>query len=182
MTINRFQELTLITRCVAADDRNAFGQLVDVYSESLRRFLLGLTKGNAPLADDLAQETFLKAYLSIRSLEGVTRFRTWLFRIAYNEFVNNLRRERKFDTSSDEDYPDIADENPDEPIISAESLSEAITQLSETQRAVIQLFYYEDFPVSRISAVTSLPQATVRSHLFRARNRLAVILEKYRNQ
>lgn len=135
MAINRFQELTLITRCVAADDRNAFGQLVDVYSESLRRFLLGLTKGNASWPTTLRQETFLKAYLSIRSLEGVTRFRTWLFRIAYNEFVNNLRRERKFDTSSDEDCPDIADETPDEPIISAETLSEAITQLSETRES-----------------------------------------------
>lgn len=180
MTINRFQELALITRCVAADDRNAFGQLVGVYSESLRRFLLGLT-GNAPLADDLAQETFLKAYLSIRSLEGVSRFRTWLFRIAYNEFVNNLRRERKLDTTG-EDCPDIPDEDPEEPLISASTLTEAIMQLSEPQRAVVQLFYYEDFPVARISAITSLPQATVRSHLFRARNRLATILEKYRYQ
>ncbi len=181
MTINRFQELALITRCVAADDRNAFGQLVGVYSESLRRFLLGLTKGDAALADDLAQETFLKAYLSIRSLEGVTRFRTWLFRIAYNEFVKNLRSERKIDTT-DEECPDIPDESSDEPLISADTLAEAIMQLSETQRAVVQLFYYEDFPIARISAVTSLPQATVRSHLFRARNRLATILEKYRYQ
>ena len=123
MTINRFQELALITRCVAADDRNAFGQLVGVYSESLRRFLLGLTKGDAALADDLAQETFLKAYLSIRSLEGVTRFRTWLFRIAYNEFVNNLRRKRKIDTT-DEECPDIPDESSDEPLISADTLTE----------------------------------------------------------
>ena len=112
MAINRFQELALIPRCVAADDRNAFGQLVDAYSESLRRFLLGLTKGDSALADDLAQETFLKAYLSIRSLEGVTRFRSWLFRIAYNEFVSDLRRRSRLSNTS-EDIPDIADETPD---------------------------------------------------------------------
>ena len=111
----------------------------------------------------------------------MTRFRTWLFRIAYNEFVNNLRRKRKIDTT-DEECPDIPDESSDEPLISADTLTEAIMQLSETQRAVVQLFYYEDFPIARISAVTSLPQATVRSHLFRARNRLATILEKYRYQ
>lgn len=180
MAINRFQELALITRCVAADDRNAFGQLVDAYSESLRRFLLGLTKGDSALADDLAQETFLKAYLSIRSLEGVTRFRSWLFRIAYNEFVSDLRRRSRL-SNTGEDIPDIADETPDETPISADNLTEAIAQLPETQRAVVQLFYYEDFPVARISLITSLPETTVRSHLFRARNRLAVILEKYRN-
>lgn len=180
MAINRFQELALITRCVAADGRNAFGQLVDAYSESLRRFLLGLTKGDSALADDLAQETFLKAYLSIRSLEGVTRFRSWLFRIAYNEFVSDLRRRSRLSNTS-EDIPDIADETPDETPISADNLTEAIAQLPETQRAVVQLFYYEDFPVARISSITSLPETTVRSHLFRARNRLAVILEKYRN-
>ncbi len=180
MAINRFQELALITRFVAADDRNAFGQLVDAYSESLRRFLLGLTKGDSALADDLAQETFLKAYLSIRSLEGVTRFRSWLFRIAYNEFVSDLRRRSRLSNTS-EDIPDIADETPDETPISADNLTEAIAQLPETQRAVVQLFYYEDFPVARISSITSLPETTVRSHLFRARNRLAVILEKYRN-
>ena len=150
---------------------NAFGQLVDAYSESLRRFLLGLTKGDSALADDLAQETFLKAYLSIRSLEGVTRFRSWLFRIAYNEFVSDLRRRSRLSNTS-EDIPDIADETPDETPISADNLTEAIAQLPETQRAVVQLFYYEDFPVARISSITSLPETTVRSHLFRARNRL----------
>lgn len=154
--------------------------MVDAYSESLRRFLLGLTKGDSALADDLAQETFLKAYLSIRSLEGVTRFRSWLFRIAYNEFVSDLRRRSRLSNTS-EDIPDIADETPDETPISADNLTEAIAQLPETQRAVVQLFYYEDFPVARISSITSLPETTVRSHLFRARNRLAVILEKYRN-
>lgn len=122
----------------------------------------------------------MKAYLSIRSLEGVTRFRSWLFRIAYNEFVSDLRRRSRLSNTS-EDIPDIADETPDETPISADNLTEAIAQLPETQRAVVQLFYYEDFPVARISSITSLPETTVRSHLFRARNRLAVILEKYRN-
>lgn len=110
----------------------------------------------------------------------MTRFRSWLFRIAYNEFVSDLRRRSRLSNTS-EDIPDIADETPDETPISADNLTEAIAQLPETQRAVVQLFYYEDFPVARISSITSLPETTVRSHLFRARNRLAVILEKYRN-
>lgn len=61
-------------------------------------FLLSLTKGDVSLVDDLAQETFIKAYLSVRSLEGITRFHTWLFRIAYNEFVSHTRRVRNLES------------------------------------------------------------------------------------
>ena len=92
--LTRLQELSLIARCIAADDRQAFGLLVEAYSDPLRRFVLSLTKGDVALADDLAQDTFLKAYLSIRTLNGITRFRTWLFRIAYNEFITHTRRSR----------------------------------------------------------------------------------------
>ena len=62
--LTRLQEISLIARCVAADDRHAFGELVEAYSDNLRRFLLSLTKGDVSLVDDLAQETFIKAYLS----------------------------------------------------------------------------------------------------------------------
>ena len=60
--VTRLQELSLIARCVAADDRRAFGQLIAAYSDGIRRFLLSLTRGDVSLVDDLAQETFIKAY------------------------------------------------------------------------------------------------------------------------
>lgn len=85
--LNKWEELRLIARCVAGDDRQAFGQLVEEYNDGLRRFLLNLTLGDASLTDDLAQETFIKVYLSLRSYQGIARFRTWLYRIAYNEFT-----------------------------------------------------------------------------------------------
>ena len=91
-TISKAQELLLIARCIAADDRNAFGQLVVAYEAGLRRFLLNLTSGDVPLTDDLSQETFLKAYLAIRSFKGIASFKTWLYRIAYNEFIRSKRR------------------------------------------------------------------------------------------
>lgn len=60
------------------------------------------------------------------------------------------------------------------------NLHEAIMSLTDTQRAIIQLFYFEDFSIARISTVISMPQSTVKSHLHRARGRLASLLEKYR--
>lgn len=178
--LTRLQELSLIARCVAADDRRAFGQLIGAYSDNLRRFLLSLTRGDVSLVDDLAQETFIKAYLSIRSLKGISRFRTWLFRIAYNEFVSHMRRERRLDQFTDIADIDVADDTDDENPITDTTLSEAIMTLTDTQRAVVQLFYFEGLSIARISTVTGLNQSTVKSHLSRARNRLASLLEKYR--
>lgn len=106
--LNKWEELRLIARCVAGDDRQAFGQLVEEYNDGLRRFLLNLTLGDASLTDDLAQETFIKVYLSLRSYQGIARFRTWLYRIAYNEFYMYMRRRRE--TGEDErGYGNVAD-------------------------------------------------------------------------
>lgn len=70
--ISKIEELSLIARCVAGDSREAFGRLVVAYEGGLRRFLLNLTLNDASLTDDLAQESFLKAYLSIRSFKGIS--------------------------------------------------------------------------------------------------------------
>lgn len=58
--LTKWEELRLVARCVAGDDRRAFERLVEEYQQPLRRFLLNLTMGNASLTDDLAQDTFLK--------------------------------------------------------------------------------------------------------------------------
>lgn len=177
--LSRLQEISLIARCVATDDRDAFGQLVEAYSEPLRRFLMGLTKGDLPLSDDLAQETFIKAYLSIRSFEGISRFRTWLFRIAYHEFVTYTRRNSPTRAIDDLDLSTIADDT-DSPAITDLNLEEALAQLPAPQRAVVQLFYFEQFSIARITTVTGLPSGTVKSYLSRARKRLASLLNQYR--
>lgn len=90
--LNKIEELSLITRCIAGDDRNAFGQLVVAYEAGLRRFLLNLTLGNQALSEDLSQEAFIKAYLSIWQFKGIASFKTWLYRIAYNEFLSYQRQ------------------------------------------------------------------------------------------
>ena len=86
--LSKVEELKLISRCVLADDRRAFGELVEAYQPRLRRFFMNLTLGDEYLSDDLAQETFIKAYIELRSFRGMSRFGTWLFRIGYNEFYS----------------------------------------------------------------------------------------------
>ena len=112
--LTKVQELALLARCVAADDRDAFGKLVAAYSDDIRRLLDTLTRGDTPLVDDLTQEVFIKAYLSIRSFKGIARFRTWLYRIAYNEFISYLRKNRPSQQLAiEEELAEIEDQGPD---------------------------------------------------------------------
>lgn len=180
--LTRLQEITLIARCVAADDRHAFGQLVEAYADDIRRLLLNLTKGNVPLTDDLAQETFIKAYLSIRSFQGIARFKTWLYRIAYNEYVTDCRKNRvaslqPIEAVAEKEITGGTDEEVEQ--ISDDTLQKCLARLTDVERAVIQLFYFDDFSISRISTVTGLPDGTIKSHLSRSRKKLAKYLKDY---
>lgn len=86
--LSKLEEIKLVSQCAFGDNRGAFGKLVEAYQPQLRRFLLNLTMGDENLTDDLAQETFIKAYTGIRAFKGLSGFGTWLYRIAYNEFYS----------------------------------------------------------------------------------------------
>lgn len=170
--LTKIEELALIARCVAADDRNAFGKLVDAYSDSLRRFIFNLTGGNAPLTEDIAQETFIKAYTSLRSFKGISRFKTWLYRIACNEFINTMRADHpseeidKADAITTDSAPmDITDLRHD--------LQVGLAALNPTERTLILLFYLEDRPIKEIVKITGLPEGTVKVYLSRAKTKMA---------
>ena len=90
--LTRVEELKLISQVALSDNRRAFARLVDAYQSTVRGFFLNLTAGDYALSDDLAQETFLKAYTNIRSFKGLSKFKTWLLRIAYNEFYSYVRK------------------------------------------------------------------------------------------
>ncbi len=157
-----------------ADDRRAFGTLVEAYQPRLRRFFMNLTLGDEYLSDDLAQETFVKAYIELRSFKGMARFGTWLFRIGYNEFYSYKRSQHT--TGDLENAP----EQFSTPIDSREiemDVKTAMAQLSEIERTVVTLFYIDDLPVKQIATITSLNQNTVRSHLHRAKDKMAKTLK-----
>ena len=73
--LSKIEEISLIAKCVAGDDR-AFEKLVNEHGPAVRNFLFRLTLGDAALADDLAQETFLKAYSGLHLFHALSRFRT----------------------------------------------------------------------------------------------------------
>ncbi|MBR1544252.1 MAG: sigma-70 family RNA polymerase sigma factor [Muribaculaceae bacterium] len=171
--MKKFDEIALISRCVLADDRNAFGVLVEAYQPTVRRFFMNLTLGNAALTDDLAQETFIKAYLNIRSFRGLSSFSTWLYRIAYNEFYSHSRRNAEMALTDD----DLRSHDRLTDTIAASDaamdVKVAFRALTDTERAIVTMFYIDDLPLKRIATVMQMPQGTVKSHLHRAKEKMA---------
>lgn len=181
MANRRLEEIKLLALCMASDNRDAFSRLVEIHQQGLRRFLLNLTNGNESLTDDLAQETFIKAWLAIRSFHGLSGFKTWLYRIAINEFSTYRRQAMRYDIVG----VDVGDMTSVSDNASATSASDAkmdvtalLTRLSEKERLVTLLFYIEEMSIKDISKVTGMPDGTIKSHLSRARGHLAAMLGK----
>lgn len=178
MAASRFEEIRLLALCMATDNREAFSRLVEIHQPGLRRFLLNLTGGDESLADDLAQETFIKAWLAIRSFHGLSGFRTWLYRIAINEFSTSRRRVSR-EALSDHDLTQISIEDTGRDPGIHETIMDVrrmVSQLPEKERMVTLLYYIEELPVKDIVKITGMPDGTVKSHLSRARAHLAQLL------
>ena len=172
--LSKWEEIRIIAQCVAGDNRHAFERLVNEYNDGLRRFLLNLTLGDASLTDDLAQETFIKAYLSIHSFKGVSRFKTWLYRIAYNEYFSYRRKtsEMRLDDTIPIDYGDTPHTASDAKM----DVEQCLHRLNATERTIVLLFYMEDRPIKEISAIIQMPEGTVKSHLSRSKAKMAQVL------
>ena len=175
--ISRWEELRLVAQCAAADNRRAFTRLVETNTDPLRRFLLNLTLGDAALTDDLAQETFLKAYLQIRQFRGLSRFRTWLYRIAINEYYTHCRR-RSHEPAGPppDDFPQQADpSDPHAAIDASIDVAARLKVLTEHERTAILLFYLQDKPIKEIADIMQAPEGTIKSYLSRAKAKKARI-------
>lgn len=167
--------------------KQQFIEAVSAEQESLRRFLRGLCAGDGFLADDIAQEALLKAYLSFERFQGRSRFSTWLFRIAYNCWYDHLKKAGGKDdwiSVNDSDWnvrkevADVEDESHSaDTKYEQQQLYLAIGSLSRQEQAVVLLFYMEDKSVKEIEVITGMPSGTVRSHLSRARVHLRQFLE-----
>ena len=172
--MSELSDIALVAQVMMGHTR-AFDTLVRKYQSPVRRFFLHLTLGDKPLSDDLAQETFLKAYTSLRNFRNLSGFSTWLFRIAYNVFYDDLRsRHDTGDLEADEldriyyTDPQGAGEEMD--------LYRGLATLKEAERTCLTLFYMQDLPMEKIMAITGYPEGTVKSHLSRGKEKLANFL------
>ncbi len=161
--------------------REDFIRNVTAEQEGLRRFLLTLCDGDRALADDLAQSALVKAYVASADYVPRVKFSTWLYRIAYNGFIDHVRKKKPktIDDTSPEAMRVACDSRADARF-EHQDLHAAIDKLPPNEKAVILLFYMEDRPVKEISVILNIPEGTVKSHLSRGREHLKTLMNHER--
>lgn len=156
-------------------DRQQFIKEVKGSQPALRRLLTALCSGNRAEADDIAQEAYLRAYLSLDSFRGQASFATWIRRIAVNEFISSRRRERAsapltaLETTPSESTADSA--------FRYQALYAALAELPRRERAAVTLFYLEGYASKEVAAIMDTEDGAVRKMLSRARGRLQTLLK-----
>jgi len=179
--VGRLNDISLATQVAVFGNKRAFDQLVRQYQSPVRRFFLSQTLGDEMLSDDLAQDTFLKAYTHIGQFRGTSSFLTWLTRIAYNVFYD-YRRKVEGEGLKVEGEHYAADISPSTlhvpPSTLKMDLYNALAQLKEEERTCISLQLVEGFAIDEIAKMTNMPTGTVKSHLKRGKEKMAQYLRQ----
>ena len=163
----------LIGRCLAGDS-GAFEPLVERYHRPLFRAASRLL-GEGEEARDVTQTAFLKAYQALGSYDRRRRFFSWIYRILLNECLNTLRARRPTQ-GLDDNFQAGAVADPVEQRDTRLQVRNALLQLPEAQREVVVLRYFSELRYEQIAAALGIPEKTVKSRLFSARQRLCELL------
>jgi RNA polymerase sigma factor, sigma-70 family len=155
--------------------REQFITHVENTQKAFRRFLVALCGGDTSLADDVAQEAYIKAYLSSEGLNNPKKFNAWIYRIGYNTFINHKRSER-FSVGYDEALHVTSCSQSDD-TFRYQQLYIALNNLPDKERTSILLFYLEDYSIKEIAEIVGASQDAVKQHLSRGRNHLRGLLE-----
>ena len=160
----------LVARVLASDDRRAFAELVRRHQSAVRGLLRRLCAGDAAQADDLAQETFLKAYRSLRTWRGEGRLSTWLYRIAWNGWASQARRLPAPEAEAPAPPRDA------EAVIDRHDLERAMGRLRQEERAALALAYGQDVSHEEAAAILDCPVGTLKTNILRGKEKLRRIL------
>ena len=161
----------LVARVLANDDQHAFGELVRRHQSSVRGLLRQLSRTDIALADDLAQETFIRAYKNIRSFRGEARFSTWLYRIAYNCFHEDARKRKELVGVDDELLQAEHDPQTIDPGL-RHDLMHALRLLPVHERTAIVLCCQNGLSHDEAARVLDIPLGTVKTNVLRGREKL----------
>jgi RNA polymerase sigma factor (sigma-70 family) len=184
-------ETALVERS-RAGDLNAYDELIRRYQERIYGTIYHMTSNHED-ANDLAQETFIKAFQALKSFKGGSSFYTWIYRIAVNKTINFLKQRKNrigmslndldFNAENDPDLVSlISDKTPRRDAVLAElqeKLNEAMGKLSEVHRLVVTLHDVQGVPHEEIARIMDCNVGTVRSRLFYARQLLQGSLADY---
>ncbi|HEY3381562.1 MAG TPA: sigma-70 family RNA polymerase sigma factor [Vicinamibacterales bacterium] len=190
MSEDHLTDAELVERALGGSD-DAFRALVARHQRPVYNLLVRMLR-NPALAEDLAQETFLKVFSRLSTFDPQFKFSNWILRIAHNRAIDAMRRRGPAEVSLDEPDPaeqarmsqilvdptsDAAPRRAEQHDL-ARALDKALARLRPEYREVVVLRYHEDLGYEEIARVTGLPQGTVKSYLHRARAEMAAILSR----
>lgn len=187
--MTELETIACISRVVLFSDERAFEKIVRAYEQPLRSFLLQQTDGNSDLTDDLAQETFIRAWQSLRSFQRASQFKTWLFAIAYHLYMDDCRRRQSHpvvdisllqveDVPIEENYGDRMDDEKEK----EQWVQRALNKIPEPARTILALALMQEMSGREISRITGLSETNVRQIIFRYKPKLKQILIDCHNE
>lgn len=187
--MNNYSEDVLVKLAVCNNDRRAFGQLVKQHQSAVRNSLRQISNWNETLADDLAQETFIQAYKNLHRFKGDAKFSSWLYRIAYNQFLQHCRKAQSQKNQANLQPLDSQQlEHPGAPLASAQAenqlqrqLASVLAQIEPERRSVLHLLLHRQCTQQEIATIMSLPLGSVKTHIKRGRAELQKKLAHWRD-
>ena len=177
----QFDERELIERCRSGDD-TAFAELVDHYKDLVYGLIYRMVRDRG-IADDLAQDVFLKVHRGLPYFRGEARLSTWIFRIVQNACVQSRAARRPdvpLEDVSDPNRPPRQFGSEDQAFGAIEDrdrLDKALAQLPPNYRMLVVAHYMRGVQYEALAEALNLPLGTVKTHLYRAKRRLRELLE-----
>lgn len=172
-----------LAKAVARQNKDAAQALVMRYQRDVRGFLLSLCR-DPYLADDLAQETFVRMLRHAESYDPQYRMKTWLFTIARRLLINHARKHKRESLFGEFPLGQSSEAGPYQVAAKADQrgwlkrkLQDAMLALTETQRRAIELFHGQNLSVQEVAVEMQVPVGTVKSHLHRARSSMREVLQ-----
>jgi RNA polymerase sigma factor (sigma-70 family) len=159
----------LVARVLARDDRHAFATLVRRHQGAVRGFLRRLVRGDHALADDLAQETFLRAYRALSTYRGGGRLSSWLFAIAYRTFLTDARAAAGSARRAEAEAPPPVTADG---VLDRHALVHALGALSTDERAAVALTWGEEMTHEEAAEILGCPLGTLKTRVLSARTKL----------
>ena len=169
-------EANLIERVQQSGEHHAFEQLMRLNQSPIRQLLRRLLQNEHAIADDIAQETFLKAFLHIKTYRGEGKFLSWLFKIAYQLFVSHTRKKQALTNAEIEDVADAI--NLENQFDAQRTVKVLIKYLKPEERATLLLHFSHGLSHQEITEVMNMPLGTVKSLIRRSRLKLKTLAEQ----
>jgi RNA polymerase sigma factor (sigma-70 family) len=173
-----FSDPDLVARVLLRDDRNAFAELVRRHQSTVRMLHRRLTGGDAALADDLAQETFLRVYRGLAQWRGDSKLSSWIYRVAYNVFASEHEKRARRATDPTAEVPvGATDEIGQDTAMLRRDLEAALLTLPVPQRSAIVLTAVHGVSNEEAALILDCPVGTVKTHIHRGKQRLREVLQ-----